>query len=600
MMKKSKKIFVGLFILLTLAMGIGSCVKEKFDEPPRINIPEGNILTIANLRAMYQGTSFKFTGDSSVYATVTMDDKSGNIYKNSYVQDKTGAINLHLLSSGGLYQGDSIRIYLKGLVLGEYSGMLQLDSVDVDKNIIKQKTQVETFPKTVTISDVNTGNYQAQLIKLNDVQFEKSELGKTYADAQNLHSENRILEDSLGNEIIVRTSGYAKFANDTLPGGSGSLIAIVSEYKGEIQLYIRSTSEVKLTGERFNAGGGGGNITPVDEINENFDGVEDYKDIDIEGWSNIIEAGDRKWQGKSFSGNKYAQATGYNSGLSEMICWLITPPVNINSSSILKFKSAKAYWTHQSNTPLTVWASSDFDGTNLSSANWTQLDVTVATQNDPDNDWIPSGNVSLADYAGGYCFIAFKYYGSDTESTSFRIDDVVVNGGGTGGVTSIDEDFESQSDQEDINIQGWLNIAQEGTRKWRGKKYNENTYAQATAYNSVDDSNVCWLITPPIDFDVYNNEKINFETAQAYWVHNGLEVLISTDFDGTNVASATWETLDADIAGENDPDNEWVSSGDVDLSSFTGIGYIAFKYTGSNTNGETTSYRVDNIHLSHE
>jgi len=604
-MKKNNIFLLSIVLILSLFISV-SCIDDKFDEPPQIIIPEGNVLTISQLRDMYNannGQSIKFFGDSSVYATVIMDDKSGNIYKNAYVQDATGGINLHVLSSGGIYQGDSIRIYLKNLILGDYSGVLQLDSVDIDNNIIKQKTQVEIQPKDVLISEINTGNYQSQLVKLNNVQFMESELGKTYADSANKVTKNRMLEDSLGNTIIVRTSGYANFANEPIPEGRGSLIAVVSEYNGDMQLYIRSTDEVLLTNERFENGGGGGNVTPVDEINESFNDAQDYEDIDIEGWSNIIEAGNRKWQGKSFSGNKYAQATGYNSGLDEMISWLITPPINITDEHVLNFNSAKAYWEHQTDDALTVWISNDYDGSDIASATWTQLNAVVAGQNDPDNDWISSGDISLANYQGvGY--IAFKYRGSATESTSIRIDDIIVNtqGGGGGGnaVTTIDEDFESQTNYEDIDIEGWLNFAESGTRAWQGKEYSNNIYAQATAYNSGEDLNVSWLITPPIDFDVYNNEKIIFETAKAYWNHNGLEVLISTDFDGTNVSTATWEPLDAVIAGENDPDHEWISSGEVDLSSYTGTGYIAFKYTGSDTNGETTSYRIDNIHLSHE
>jgi len=44
------------------------------------------------------------------------------------------------MSSGGLYVGNSIRIKLKGLVLSEYAGMMQIDSVKVVDNIVKLAT----------------------------------------------------------------------------------------------------------------------------------------------------------------------------------------------------------------------------------------------------------------------------------------------------------------------------------------------------------------------------------------------------------------------------------------------------------------------------
>lgn len=80
-------------------------MQEEFDTPPVRSIPVGDQLTVAELRALYTGTPKRFGGDSSVYAVVTADEQSGNLYKNVYVQDRTGAIIIRLLNSGGLYQG---------------------------------------------------------------------------------------------------------------------------------------------------------------------------------------------------------------------------------------------------------------------------------------------------------------------------------------------------------------------------------------------------------------------------------------------------------------------------------------------------------------
>ena len=104
------------------------------------------------------------------------------------------------------------------------------------------------------------------------------------------------------------------------------------------------------------------------------------------------------------------------------------------------------------------------------------------------------------------------------------------------------------------------------------------------------------MITPKIDLDAMSNPKFEFESAQAYWVHDGLSVLISSDFNGSNITTATWTDLDATIAGQYDPDHEWIPSGVVDLSVYSGQVYIAFKYYGDDPS-ETTSYRIDNVLL---
>ncbi len=593
---------LSVLLIAGIILFLGACVKQDFDKPPIGELPVGTVYTIAELRKMYVDSGayqFPDTVDASVYATVTMDESSGNIYKSAYVQDAGGAVNLHFNQTGGVRVGDSIRVYLKGVILSEYHGMFQLDNVKNDSSIVILANERYIQPKTVTIAELNDGAYQAQLIRLDSVEFSQSELGKTWADPNN--SANRQLEDCYDNQIVVRTSSYATFAADTLPDGKGDLVAIAGVYDETAQLYIRSLSEVNLTGERCGGGGGGGTINPVDEVNETFESAENYTDIAIEGWSNIIVAGDRTWQGKVYNTDKYAQATGYNSGLSDMECWLITPPVkNQNGDKKLSFKSAMAYWVHEAgHQPLTVLASTDFDGSNFETATWTELSPVLPDANGANYDWVESGEVSLADFTGNVA-IAFKYKGSDTESTSIQLDNVVIsaNGGGGGqGVTSLDEDFSSLADYDPVsNIDGWGSFIINGSREWIAKSYNDNVYMQATSYNS-NEENEMWMTTPKIDLDAMTNPKFSFDNAVAYWTHDGFEVYISTDFDGSNIESATWTKLDCTIAGEGNANYEWISSGTIDLSGYSGQAYIGFKYTGDGNAGLTASYQIDNVKL---
>ena len=148
------------------------------------------------------------------------------------------------MASGGLYIGDSIRINLNGTVLSDYNGMIQLDSVDVDNNIVKQATQKYIQPSIYTVSQISPA-LQGYLVQLNDVEFISDELGFTYANAISQFAENRTLTDCDGNQILVRTSGYANFAGSVIPDGNGSLIGIVGVFGNDIQLYIRDINEVQ-------------------------------------------------------------------------------------------------------------------------------------------------------------------------------------------------------------------------------------------------------------------------------------------------------------------------------------------------------------------
>lgn len=608
-MKKS--IFTGLGILITgITIVLVSCVKEKPDAPPYSTIPfdPAKVVTIQDVKQMLvdSGANYVFKDIYSFYARVGMDEKSGNIYKTSYVQDATGGIQLNFLNTSGMYLGDSIRVMLRGGQLTTYGQLYEINNLDAGKNIYKLATGRFIEPKLVTLPELLNSNnfdvYQSTVVKLDSVEFANAELGQTYADSVNKVDVNRNLEDCDGNTIIVRTSGYANFANRQVASGKGSLIAIFTRYNDIAQLVIRSIDEVQLNDNR--CGGPSGTIDPVSSVNEHFDLAANYTDINIPGWSNFSKAGNRKWQGKVFNTtDKYAQATGYNSGLADMETWLITPPViNTNGDMILSFKCAQAYWLSTVNAPITVLASTDYDGSNFETATWTPVSATLPTQNSPNYQWIASGDVSLASFTGNVA-IAFKYKGSDAESTSIELDDVVIDNGGGSGITPVDEvneHFDNAADYTDYEQTGWANLIVAGSRKWQGKTFNSGAekYVQATGYNSGLSDMETWLITPLV-INTNGDKVLTFNCAQAYWantVNDPITVLASTDYDGTNFATATWTPLTANLPTQSSANYEWVASGNVPLASFTGNVAVAFKYKGSDS--ESTSIELDDVIIS--
>jgi hypothetical protein len=182
---------------------------------------------------------------------VTMDGTNGNIYKSVFFEDPTGAINVRILSPGGLYQGDSVRINLKKTTLNRYMNMFQLDSVHTGNNVVKIKTGIKKKPAETNILTLLTDPaYQGRLVKLTDVEFIPTDVDKVWADAEKQLSQNRTLRDCNGSEVIVRTSGFANFANKTVPTGNGKIVAVLAQYNNDRQLYIRSLDEIEMKGER--------------------------------------------------------------------------------------------------------------------------------------------------------------------------------------------------------------------------------------------------------------------------------------------------------------------------------------------------------------
>ena len=195
--------------------------------------------------------------------------------------------------------------------------------------------------------------------------------------------------------------------------------------------------------------------------------------------------------------------------------------------------------------------------------------------------------------------ISRTYGGSNIVMVLNSTDDIAFNENRCDPV--FEESFNSAVDNTDLNLPGWINYAEAGSVIWTEQVYSGNGYAELNPYNSGDVSNIAWLITPGIDMDAQDGEILSFQTEHAYpdAGHEPLDVLISTDFDGTEagVASATWTPLEFMVSYLVDY-NTWfsfTSSGNIDLSSYTGTAYIAFRYTGSDTANQNMTLHVENV-----
>lgn len=547
---KKNKLFVLLSTLFIMAVLMYSCVDDDFDTPESNPIPVGNLMTISELKGLYSGGDYIFSDTVSVVATVTMDDKSGNIYKTAYIQDATGGIALHLDASGGLYQGDSIRVQLYGLKIGKYAELFQIDAADgngfnLDNCITKIKTLVDVQPKLVTINEITKTNslgLQGMLVKLEGVQFVAGDTAATYADAENQVSLDLVIENSDGDNVVVRTSGYSSFADQKVPDGNGSLIAIVGQYNSTMQLYIRSTDEVIMNGDRV---GTSANATGTGTFEDPFN----------------VSAG------FNYQGQNGVWVQGYIVGVYE----------TDGATNVASFSSPF-------NTNTNMLIADNANETNINNCLIVQLpygDIRTAL-NLKDN----SGNLSkqvklLGDLTNYFNVAGLK------NLTGYWMD-------GTGIIPETgfyEEDFAS-----DISNYQAFSVA--GDQVWGHDTY-DNGCAKMTGHTSVDNANEDWLVSPAIDLSSKTNVKLVIREAINFFTsYDDLKVLVSTDYDGASNPSTqgTWTAL----TGFNRPagsDWNFVSSGDIDFSNYDGEStvYIAFKYV-STTSGAAT-WEVGNVLL---
>lgn len=152
----------------------------------------------------------------------------------------------------------------------------------------------------------------------------------------------------------------------------------------------------------------------------------------------------------------------------------------------------------------------------------------------------------------------------------------------------------------DFDFVGWTNFAEAGTKKWIERDFSGSGYIQFSSFGSGQASNIGWAITPAINMDATTNEVFTFKSASNFVsdASNKLEVLISTNYDGTNVLAATWTPLTAVVANQTTNNYTYIPSGEINLSSYNGNVHIAFKVTGSGTNTNLDGlFQVDDVRV---
>ncbi len=231
---------------------------------------------------------------------------------------------------------------------------------------------------------------------------------------------------------------------------------------------------------------------------------------------------------------------------------------------------------------------------------YTQFNLETSSFSSFKNEPLPTGNGSIT------AIVNKTFDGASLILALNSTDDVNMEGprcsllDPSDFTTVFSEDFESVTNNTDLDFTGWTNFAEAGSWKWREKSYSGNGYTEFSTFGSGNDENIAWLVTPGLDMDAQDNEFLNFKAAQHHLesVDNTLEVFVSTDYNGSDVLGATWIPINATIPTESNAWYEFVDSGLIDLSSYTGTLYVAFKVVGSG-NDETLdgAYQIDDISI---
>lgn len=294
-MKKIK--FIALAFL---ALTLGSCMGDSYADPDLTekvpaapygnnSLREKNVISIADLKTQFASVVNSSTDaykliekDMMIKAVVTGNDVSGNIYNQVSVQDASGAIIVGINGSGlsgYLPVGQEILINLKGLYIGNYRKLPQIGGVNtklsdgslgigkIERAIWNEHFKIlnpgeadasTVVPEEFDLTKLTDAAYMeanvCKLMTLKKVKFASANGTNVWAPGDtntSLELINAETGKKISSNLVVRNSGYSKFANEVVPQGVFDITGILTRYykkdKDTWQIVLRSTDDLKAS-----------------------------------------------------------------------------------------------------------------------------------------------------------------------------------------------------------------------------------------------------------------------------------------------------------------------------------------------------------------
>jgi hypothetical protein len=453
------------YIIITTALVLfASCMGKDYAEPnldPEAS-PYGNneittdsLLTIKQLKniALYKqvvansankgavNTYAEIDKGYKIKGVVTGNDIQGNLYQEVSLQDSTGAI-LVCVAASGIYGylpvGQEVLIDCKGLIIGGYGAQAELGGLYINSTTgVKSVGRMDRYTwqkhfKLIGSADASKAEVLKTDFDLNSATSEsylEENAGKLMtikrvvfrdANGKNVYAPNDGSADLVANcvnrqikqynstttissnEIVVRTSTYADFANNVLPGDTINITGIFTRYRDTWQILMRTADDISKAqlayfSEPFDTGMGDFTIENVKALPSGLNHV----------WA---------WASSAYG----MKASAYVSGTSyETSSRLKSPAINLSSAkaATLHFMQVARYFSNAA-TELKVQVSTD--GT-------TWKDLTISGYPDGASWDFLATTADLSAYCGKKTvYIGFLYNSTSSTAATWEIKNVTV------------------------------------------------------------------------------------------------------------------------------------------------------------------------------
>lgn len=430
-------IFAVVCTLFASCMGDSYADPEVGENPFGNNaLTETNVLTVKQLKDKYASIisssgMTEVTEDIQIKGWVTGNDIGSNIYNEFAIQDETGAL-LICVNQSGLYGflpvGQQVLISLKGLMIGGYGMMPEIGGIYTNTKtgeqsigrmsryafaqhykLLNEPSPIE--PEVFDQSKLTDASYLAancgKLMTLKGVILKDADGKKVYAPNDGsvvltANSVNRAFTSLSSNNIVLRTSTYADFANSVMPTAAVNVTGIFTRFRNTWQILMRTLDDIQpaptaIYSEPFNTGQGDFTIENI------FMGPEiSY----VWSWANA---------------NYGMKASAYSGGAIAAQSRLVSPAINLSSvtSATLSFDQALNY----------------IGGANVNDHVQVQVSTDGTTWTDLPLSGYPAGNnwdffattANLTSYCGkSTVYISFLYTSTATVAPTWEIKNFVV------------------------------------------------------------------------------------------------------------------------------------------------------------------------------
>lgn len=684
-MKKYNSILKYIFVMIAALVITGCVHDDKYNEPNLDGYQCADLtatMTLTQLRAKYTTTSFTFPDNSTdiVEGYVSSTDETGNIYKTIYIQDKPEnptqgfVISVDAVSTYTNYpQGSKVYIKLAGLSLGTYGGVVQLGvkngtetaatSVSrIPEKLVPAKifrscsVRANIVPKIMTSLQMVSANdqYIGCLIQMDNAEFDSRILCTNYAP-NGVTVDRLIRDNSTATTRVVRNSGYASFANQTLPSGNGKFVGIYSKFNSTYQMYINKATDLEMT--KFPRLDGiasnpceysdngltqktvaevkqlatspltliTGDFVLKAKVTANDKSGNLFKYIYVEDATGGIRINIDK--ADMFNDPRFAVGKEVYVKLKNLYVGAVSGEIQLGtpfSGAVGRIAETDVYkYFFDSKKAITAVTATEKTITQFTMADvgrWVKIkdlqfiagdlekvyasgQVTNRTLEDCSGNKVLLRTSNFADFAGqviesgkGDVYGVLSIFNGTyqlwiTDILGADLDDPRCDGSVYVPLAVLYKD--------DFAAGGfgsdWTTVNVAGTQVWNTSNQGNGTNYYAVMSAPLNNpANEDWLISKTVSLVGKTKAAVSF-TSDVRYGGNALQVYATENYTG-NPATTTWVLLPAALDTNNAAFGDWVSSGNVDLSAFLGKNVrIAFKYTS--TSAAAATWEIDDFKI---